>query len=90
MNDQTFRQLAFVGMVVGAGMLTHRALGKAWEKQTSRPPPKNPAAAEVPWSEALLWGALAGAAVGITRLVARRVLSELMDGSPTPTGVAKD
>lgn len=81
-KQDTVRHVALVGCVFGVGLATQYLAGKAWEKSTSKPPPKNPAAADVSWPEALLWAAFAGVAVGLTRTVARRVLSEVKPGRP--------
>jgi hypothetical protein len=60
---------------IGAGILTRNLLQASWEKTFDRAPPTNPASPDVAWKEALLWGATAGAAAGIARIVSRRASS---------------
>jgi hypothetical protein len=59
---------------VGAG--TRYIMAKGWTVITKKKPPLNPASPGVLWGEALLWGALTGAAVGILGTVVRRLTAE--------------
>jgi hypothetical protein len=57
-----------------AGAIAMRnLLKKGWEGITHKKPPINPAAPSVIWREALLWGAATGMAIGITKVVTRRL-----------------
>src|SRR6056297_1337611 len=50
---------------MGAGAVAQALLKKSWRAVANEEPPKNPAAHDVAWREALLWGALSGAVVGM-------------------------
>lgn len=65
--------VVLAAVAIGTGVLLRRVLSKQWEKRTGRTPPTNPADADVAWSEALGWAALTGVAIGVGRVVARRV-----------------
>jgi hypothetical protein len=65
-------QLLTFAAAAGAAVLTRHLLQAGWRKALDREPPKNPAAATVAWQDALLWGAVSGALVGVTRIVSRR------------------
>lgn len=72
------QELLLMGGLALAGLGTRQLLETAWEKQTRRPAPKDPTAPGVTWQEALLWGAMAGLAVGVTRTLVRRGHSALV------------
>ena len=63
--------VAFVA-AIGATFVARHLLEAAWQTTLDRDPPKNPMSREVAWREALLWGAVSGAVVGITRIASRR------------------
>lgn len=73
-EDKLF-SLVSTGAAILAGLAVRSVLKAGYRKMTGREPPENPAAPEVEWGEALLWGALAGAAVGLSRVAARRGVS---------------
>lgn len=79
---QTFHKLGLYGSVVAGGALARLVLENVWEATTDRPAPKNPAARDVTWKEALLWGASAGLLAGLVRTVMRRGYSGLVDIRP--------
>ncbi|KAA5542792.1 DUF4235 domain-containing protein [Roseiconus nitratireducens] len=66
--------LAFVA-AMGATFLARNALQAGWKQTFDEVPPKNPASHEVQWREALLWGAVSGALIGIARIASRRASS---------------
>lgn len=63
--------LAFAA-AIGATFLARQALQATWKTTLNRTPPKNPASPEVDWKDALLWGAVSGALVGVVRIASRR------------------
>jgi hypothetical protein len=70
--------LIVTGAAVAAGVLTNRLLKAAWRQSRGEDPPINPAAAEVSWTDALIWGASVGAAIGVSRVLARRTTTSLL------------
>lgn len=50
-------------------------LEAGWRRTLDRDPPKNPASYEVTWKEAIVWGTVSGALIGVARIAARRVSS---------------
>ena len=66
--------LAFA-VAAGAGLVAREALQGSWRAALDREPPKNPASHQVDWKDALLWGALSGAIVGVARIASRRATS---------------
>ncbi len=60
---------------LGATLIARNALQAGWRTTLDRDPPKNPASPEVDWKDALLWGAVSGALVGIVRIASRRASS---------------
>lgn len=59
-------------VALGATFLVRNALQAGWRSTMNREPPKNPVSPEVDWGDALLWGAVSGAVVGIARIASRR------------------
>ncbi|MBY6205516.1 DUF4235 domain-containing protein [Halomonas denitrificans] len=76
------RKLLLAMAVFGAGRAVKSALDASYEKTTGEPPPKNPAAKDVGWTEALVWSGLLGLAAGLTRTTVRRAAAGLNDGEP--------
>jgi len=76
------RKLALAGCLVGAGMLSRKAMETAYKKSTGNAPPKNPAANDVGWTDALIWSAALGMVVGLTKTSVRRIAAEANDGRP--------
>lgn len=70
--------LLVAGAAVAAGVLTNRLLKTAWKQSRGEDPPINPAAAGVSWTEALIWGASVGAAIGVSRVLARRTTTSFL------------
>jgi hypothetical protein len=61
-----------VGSAILAGVAVRSALKTAWRQTTGEPPPLNPAHPDTSWKQGLLWTAALGAAVGVSRMLARR------------------
>ncbi len=83
-HDQPDERNAGIGRVenliafavaAGAGLVAREALQGGWRAALDRDPPKNPASHEVDWKDALLWGAMSGALVGVARIASRRATS---------------
>ena len=72
-KERALWSLAAGSAAIVAGFTTRMALNKSWRKIKGFEPPENPDSSEVSWSDALLWTALTGAAVGISQLVATRL-----------------
>lgn len=68
--------LAFV-VALGVTFLARNAVQAGWRRTMSSDPPKNPASHEVDWRDALLWGAVSGAVVGVARIASRRASSSV-------------
>ncbi|QEG40942.1 DUF4235 domain-containing protein [Roseimaritima ulvae] len=64
--------LIALGVATGAGLLARQMLQGGWRMALDREPPKNPSSHEVDWRDALLWGAVSGAVVGLVRIASRR------------------
>ncbi|TWU01404.1 DUF4235 domain-containing protein [Neorhodopirellula pilleata] len=71
---KTENLMAF-GAAIAATFLARNALQASWKFALNREPPKNPASSEVDWKDALLWGAVSGACVGMVRIASRRASS---------------
>jgi hypothetical protein len=63
-------------VAVLAGLMAAKAgrsvLDKTWARTRGGEPPRNPAAADTTWGEAVAWAAASGVAVALARLVATR------------------
>lgn len=66
-----------LGAAVGATFLARHALQAGWRSTLHREPPKNPASPEVDWTDALIWGAVSGALIGVVRIASRRASSNV-------------
>ncbi|EMR01381.1 DUF4235 domain-containing protein [Cesiribacter andamanensis] len=64
------------GSRAAADFSTRYLLRKGWGVFSRKSPPVNPAEPGVLWSEAIIYGALAGAVAGIIGVVARRLAAE--------------
>lgn len=71
-QDSTYRALSTTA-AIGAGIVTRSLLKRVWTDTTGEQPPNDPSDPSVAWSEALTWAAAAGVAVGVGRVVGRRL-----------------
>ena len=60
---------------IATTLATRHLLEAGWRQTFDRDPPMNPASHEVHWKEALLWGAVSGAVIGVARVASRRASS---------------
>ncbi|MCD0459697.1 DUF4235 domain-containing protein [Roseiconus lacunae] len=67
------------GAAIAATFVARQALQASWRTALDRDPPVNPSSPEVNWKDALLWGAISGALVGMTRIASRRSASAFYD-----------
>ncbi len=64
-----------IAAALGATLLARNAVQAGWRRTLHRDPPLNPSSSEVDWHDALLWGAVSGAIVGMVRIASRRASS---------------
>ncbi len=76
------RKVLLAVALFGAGRAVKSVLDSSYERATGDPAPKNPAAKDVGWTEALVWSGLLGLAAGLTRTTVRRAAARLNDGEP--------
>ncbi|MBY5162554.1 DUF4235 domain-containing protein [Salsipaludibacter albus] len=76
MSSTTWKVLG-TGAPVVAAILARKALTSGWQRATGNEPPSNPADPETDWREAVLWGALTGAVIGLARMAASRQAARL-------------
>lgn len=77
-ESSSFKALSTVS-AIGAGIATRSIIKKLWTKRTGTEPPADPADPSVGWQEALSWAAAAGVAVGVGRVVGRRVAADVWE-----------
>lgn len=66
-------KIVALAFAVPTGIAVRKALDTGWKKaRHGDEPPKNPAAPDTDWTEALLWAAVSGIAVAAARLLAAR------------------
>ncbi len=71
-QDIGYRALSTMA-AIGAGVLTRKLLSRMWADVTGEEPPDNPADPSVGWRAALSWAVATGVAVGVGRVVGRRL-----------------
>lgn len=73
-DDQgtAYRALSTVA-AIGAGIATRNIMQRVWTDATGQEPPNDPTDPGVGWREALTWAASAGVAVGVGRVIGRRL-----------------
>jgi len=64
--------LVALATAMAAAVAARHTLHATWRAAFDRDPPRNPSSRQVAWKEALLWGAVSGALVGVARIAARR------------------
>ncbi len=57
---------------VAAATLSRKVLDKVWQRTRGGEPPRNPAAADTSWADALAWAVASGVSVGIARTLTAR------------------
>jgi len=57
---------------LGAAAVTRKLLDTSWKAAAGKNPPQNPADPDVGFGEAVLWAAITGAAVALTKMLAQR------------------
>ncbi len=74
-----FTTLALLGAGLALPMIAARAsrelAGLGYRAITKTDPPRNPAASEVDWRDAVVWSVVSGAIGGLARLSVRRALA---------------
>ncbi len=70
------------GSALVAGLATRKAVAASWTALHEEPPPHNPYSAETGWRDAIFWTVGVSVAVGLSRLVTRRVVAGLVADSP--------
>lgn len=72
---------ALVSSAAGAlgAFVVRGGLEQAWKAATGEHPPKNPAARDVSWRDAIVWTVATGALIGLGRLVAERAVTSAWD-----------
>ncbi len=71
MSDTVWKLLGN-GAAIAAAMVARKALTSGWEAAMGTEPPENPADPSTDWKEAVGWGMLTGAVVGVARMMASR------------------
>lgn len=73
---------------IGAGVLVRSLVKRVWTNATGAEPPNDPADPTVGWREALSWAVATGVAVGVGRVVGRRLAGGAWvkaSGKPAPS-----
>lgn len=79
--SNTLWKFAISGAAVVAAIATRKILSSGWEAATGHEPPENPADPSTEWKEAVAWGMLTGATIGVARMLARRETTKLAQRS---------
>lgn len=77
-RDRVTFKVVTMASAVASGLLARKALDLAWRRVSGHAPPKRPGSPRVSMSEAALWTAAAGIAVGVAKLVGERAAAELL------------
>lgn len=72
LSEEQKWMLASAGSAVVAAVITRVAAQSGWKTLRDSSPPKNPAASDTTWPQALAWGVGSGMLVGIARVLAER------------------
>ena len=72
LDEKTAWNVAVGGAAILGAIAARKLLHTGWRLAMHRDPPENPADPRVDWTEALVWSALTGAAIGISRMLAQR------------------
>lgn len=77
-RENAWAAFTFVAVVAGAA-LSRNLFKSGWRKMTDSEPPLNPHSEETNWTEALTWGVLIGALVGVIRALLRQGASSFRE-----------
>ena len=72
-KDSAIFSIVATGAAVLAGSLIQNALEEGWKSVKEEEPPKDPASEDVSWSDAIAWTVATGVAVGLTKLLVKKV-----------------
>ncbi|MEX0893160.1 MAG: DUF4235 domain-containing protein [Gemmatimonadota bacterium] len=72
MKDRALWPLFAAAAAAGAAFTIRQLVQQGWKLSTGERPPDNPAAPDVTWRNALLWGALVGTGAGMARVIGTR------------------
>lgn len=72
-DEKTAWGIAAGGAAILGAIAARKVLETSWRLFTDRDPPENPGDPRIDWTEALVWSALTGAVVGISRMLAQRM-----------------
>jgi hypothetical protein len=72
MKDRALWPLFAAATAAGAAFAIRQIAQQGWKLSTGQRPPDNPAAPDVTWQHALLWGAIVGTGAGVARVLGTR------------------
>lgn len=72
LSEEQRWMLASAGSAVVAAVITRAAAQSGWKWLSGDHAPKNPAAPDTSWGQALLWAVGTGIVVGVSRVLAER------------------
>lgn len=76
LNEDRIYDLVATGSALLAGALVKKALEAGWKTAKHEDPPKNPAANDVSWKDAIIWTLATGVVVGLTKLLVKKGTAE--------------
>ncbi|MEO8438935.1 MAG: DUF4235 domain-containing protein [Spartobacteria bacterium] len=77
-QDNAWAAFTFVAVIAGASF-GRNLLKSGWRTTTDSEPPLNPHSEDTNWSQALTWGVLTGALVGVIRALSRQGASSFRE-----------
>ena len=72
LSEEQRWMLASAGSAIVAAVITRAAARTSWKSLSHERPPRNPAAPETSWPQALAWAVGTGMIVGIARVLGAR------------------
>lgn len=72
MKDRALWPLFAAATAAGAAFTIRQIVQHGWKLSTGEGPPDNPAAPDVTWRSALLWGVVVGTGAGVARVLGQR------------------
>ena len=73
LDDEKLWEAVATGSAILAAVAVRNLLTRGWKRWKRADPPENPADPAVDWGEAIAWTMATGVAVGLGRLVAKRL-----------------